>query len=157
VQCYSVTMVQLFIRVFMIITVCTTSETRVYLLGYNTISLLEIYWHFRGTYCPHFQGWRWRRYVPLKRWLIFNRLHTVIPHKTLFNSCISWNTSASLLSWMQIYLQDETDIPHLFFNLQNNYSEALNVSSHLAMYFFKLNCIIFQNYHTFRPSFILPL
>jgi hypothetical protein len=61
----------------------------------------KFYRHFRGTYFLHLQGsrvsllpaswwflawltlqpWRWRWYVPVKRWLTFTGLHNVIPQK----------------------------------------------------------------------------
>jgi hypothetical protein len=39
------------------------------------------YQRFEETCCPHLQGWRWKQYVPPKRWYPPANLHGVTTHK----------------------------------------------------------------------------
>jgi hypothetical protein len=78
-----ITAVNTSIMVFWVVTPCN--------------SLVGDYQRFRGTYRLRFQGWRWSRYVPLKRWEPPIRLlHGVTTQKTTIDPLSAFRLNVAL-------------------------------------------------------------
>jgi hypothetical protein len=61
----------------------------------TSCGLVGRYQRFGGTYCLYLQGWRWKQYVPPKRWYLPTSQHGVTSQKTTSTSSSPWEPQTS--------------------------------------------------------------
>jgi hypothetical protein len=85
----------------------------------NTASTCRNIWTFIGTYCLHLPSWRWRQYIPPKRWYLAKSSYCLLPTDQHRNpQSILRGTIIVRNKWLVLSNEMETRLAYLFYPRQ---------------------------------------